>query len=103
LGAVFNGVYNRKAANELKKTILEDMPDIIHVHGVSKALSWAVFNPAYSSGIPLVYTLHDYGMLCPNLRIYNFRKEETCPCYRPRYSLRCLITDCDKRNYLQKV
>jgi len=101
--AMLSGIYNWKAVRELKKLLSCWIPDIVHVHGVSKALSWAPINIIYSHNIPIVYTLHDYGLICPNLGIYNFKTEKVCEYYKPRYKLKCLVVNCDKRSYAQKL
>ncbi len=103
LNAALSGIYNRQAVNRLKKLLSEWIPDIVHIHGVSKSLSWSPVNVIYSYNIPIVYTLHDYGLVCPNLGIYNFKTDKNCEYYKPGYILNCLLTDCDKRNYVQKL
>jgi glycosyltransferase involved in cell wall biosynthesis len=101
--AILSGVYNWRAVRRLKKLFSCWVPDIAHIHGVSKALSWAPVNLIYSYKIPIIYTLHDYGLLCPNLGIYNFRSEKVCEYYKPGNNFRCLIVNCDKRNYAHKL
>lgn len=103
LDAVLSGVYNWRAVRRLKKLFSCWVPDIAHVHGVSKALSWAPINLIYSYRIPIIYTLHDYGLVCPNLGIYDFRAETVCEHYKPDHKFKCLTTNCDKRNYAQKI
>jgi glycosyltransferase involved in cell wall biosynthesis len=44
-------------------------PDLVHVHNVSGA-SLAPFSACHSLGIPVVLTLHDYWLLCPNNMLY---------------------------------
>jgi len=100
--AIF-GIKNKKAVTALKDLLKLWVPDIVHMHGVSKALSWAPVNLFYSLKIPVVYTLHDYGLLCPNLGIYDYRKEKACNYYKKGYGLKCLFTNCDKRSYQQKL
>ena len=101
--AIFNGIYNVKALKELKKELKLCKPDLVHIHGISKALSWATINLIHKTGIPIVYTLHDYGLICPNLGIYDFKKDKICQYYKPGKTAKCFYTDCDKRNYLQKL
>jgi glycosyltransferase involved in cell wall biosynthesis len=67
LNAVLSGIYNWKAIRRLKRLFSRWIPDIAHIHGVSKALSWAPINLINYYKIPIVYTLHDYGLICPNL------------------------------------
>lgn len=101
--AMISGIYNWRAVRRLKKLFSYWVPDIAHIHGVSKALSWAPINLIYSYKIPIIYTLHDYGLLCPNLGIYNFKTEKVCEYYKPGYRFKCMMENCDKRNYAQKI
>lgn len=103
LKSVFFGIYNLNAVRNLKRLFSRWRPDIVHLHGLSKALSWAVINTVFSYKIPIVYTLHDYGLVCPNLGIYDFRRAKVCEYYKRGYSFKCLVTNCDKRNYIQKL
>ena len=103
LNAVLSGIYNWKAIRRLKRLFSRWIPDIAHIHGVSKALSWAPINLINYYKIPIVYTLHDYGLICPNLGIYNFKKEKVCEYYKPGFKFKCMIENCDKRNYAQKI
>ncbi len=101
--AMISGIYNFSAVKELKKLFKRWLPDIIHIHGVSKALSWAPIIIAKSFKIPVIYTIHDYGLLCPNLGIYNFKTQKICKYYKKGCLTRCMITNCDKRSYGQKL
>lgn len=101
--ALISGIYNWRAIKGLRKLFYYWIPDVVHVHGVSKALSWGPINLLYKRRIPIVYTLHDYGLICPNMGIYNYRKNEICPYYRRGKTLKCFFTNCDKRSYFQKL
>ncbi|MCD4670148.1 MAG: glycosyltransferase [Actinomycetia bacterium] len=101
--AMISGIYNFSAVKELKRLLLRWKPDIIHMHGLSKALSWAPILAAGSFKIPVIYTIHDYGLLCPNLGIYNFKTQKICDYYKKGCLIKCMATDCDKRSYGQKL
>jgi glycosyltransferase involved in cell wall biosynthesis len=103
LFSMFSAVYNWQAAKSLKKLFSEWIPDIAHFHGVSKALSWSPVNTVFSFKIPIVYTLHDFGLLCANLGIYNFKTDKPCDYYKAGRSLKCMSTNCDKRSYGHKL
>lgn len=103
LDAALSGIYNWRAIKEIKKLFNNWLPDIVHIHSVSKALSWAVVNTIYSYKIPIIYTLHDYGLLCPNMGIYNYQTDKLCSLYQSGCGVKCLMTNCDKRNYIHKV
>ncbi len=103
LSSMISGINNSQAVKKLKELLSEWKPDIAHFHGVSKALSWVPIKIINSYKIPSVYTLHDFGLLCPNMGLYNFKTDKPCDLYENGKSVKCLFTNCDKRNYLQKL
>ncbi|MGB8278450.1 MAG: glycosyltransferase family 4 protein [Methylovirgula sp.] len=103
LAASVQGMWNRPAAAALDK-LLAKMPrekTIIHVHGWAKALSPLIGMPIAESGLPAVFTLHEYFLSCPNGGFYNYRKSEVCTL--TPLSPQCWVTDCDARNYARKL
>ncbi len=54
--------------------LLDDFrPDIVHIHGLYQQLTPSVLQPIASRGIPIVYTVHDYKLLCPAYMLYTDR------------------------------
>ncbi len=55
--------------NEVKKKwtkLLDDFrPDIVHLHNIHSHLSPLIAQIAHSRGIRVVWTMHDYKLLCP--------------------------------------
>ncbi|MDR3268082.1 MAG: glycosyltransferase [Tannerella sp.] len=46
--------------------ILNDFkPDVVHLHNIHSYLSPVVAQIAHQKGIPVVWTLHDYKLICP--------------------------------------
>jgi glycosyltransferase involved in cell wall biosynthesis len=103
LRAVFSGAVNKTALKELGELINLWKPDIAHIHIVSKAISWAAVSYLNKHKIPIVYTLHDFGLLCPNMSLYNFKTGGQCLLYDSKTYFKCLMTNCDKRSYAQKI
>jgi len=50
----------------VKKILKKEKPDIVHVH-TPVGISPSVFKAVKSLGIPLVFTLHDYYLMCPRI------------------------------------
>jgi glycosyltransferase involved in cell wall biosynthesis len=103
IDAILSGTYNWRAVKGLKVLLRKWKPDVAHVHGITKALSWAAINAIDSFKIPIVFSLHDYGLLCPNLGAHNFKTDKPCDLYKPGCEFKCLLTNCDKRSYLHKI
>ncbi len=81
-------------AREKFTRLLDDFkPDIIHAHGVYHHLTNAILKPARERGVPMVYTLHDYKLICP---AYHFYTEKTGVCEQCRggRQWKCLVNRC---------
>ena len=101
--AFAKGLYNPAAARILADFVAEtDTPHTIyHVHGFSKALSPSIFR-VLSPIAPRVFLhAHDFFLACPNGGFMDYRAMR--PCDRVPLSAGCIATNCDKRNYAQKL
>jgi glycosyltransferase involved in cell wall biosynthesis len=58
--------YSNEARQKIKQLIIETSPDIAHIHGIGHEIPASILNIIKSFHIPIVQTLHDYGLLCPN-------------------------------------
>ncbi len=101
--AAIQGIWNFRAEQELEK-LLARLPrgrTIVHVHGWAKALSAAIARPIQKSGLPAVYTVHEYFMFCPNGGFFNYPQNHVCA-LKPM-SAACWASNCDSRNYPRKI
>lgn len=62
LGAIWSPAGQRAVA----AAIADSRPDLMHVHNFFPLLSPAIYEGARAAGIPVVQTLHNYRLLCPN-------------------------------------
>jgi glycosyltransferase involved in cell wall biosynthesis len=101
--AAVQGTWNRPAAAALKKLLagLDPRRGIVHVHGWAKALSPSIAGPIRASGLPAVYSIHEYFMFCPNGGFYNYQKHHACGL--TPLSAACWASHCDSRTYARKL
>lgn len=59
-------IYSREAVQKIKELIRETNPDIVHIHGIAHEISPSILPAIKKFNIPIVQTLHDYKLLCPN-------------------------------------
>jgi glycosyltransferase involved in cell wall biosynthesis len=59
-------IVNRSAAERFGAFLDDFRPDVIHGHGIAHQLTYAILPEAAKRGIPVVQTLHDYQIVCPN-------------------------------------
>lgn len=69
LGAKFKALKRIMGLGDIKRSTArmldEFKPDVVHLHNVHSYLSPVVAEMAHSRGIKVVWTLHDYKLLCP--------------------------------------
>lgn len=54
----------------IKKILKRENPDVVHIHNF-KGLSISSFAPAKSLNIPIVFTAHDYSLICMRANLLN--------------------------------
>ena len=59
-------LYSVDAAHRIRRMIEDSRPDIAHLHSIHGHLSLSVLVELHRAGIPVVWTLHDWKLLCPN-------------------------------------
>lgn len=103
LRALVRGAWNRPAARALDRVLRTRDParTVVHAHLWMKALSPAVFAPAFARRFPVVVTLHDFFAACPNGGFYVYPAQEIC--HRRALSWDCVTCRCDRRSYPQKL
>lgn len=65
LKAASRVIYNRQARGNIEKLIDQTRPDLAHVHGVYHHLSPSVLFSLKKKNLPVLFTLHEYKILCP--------------------------------------
>jgi glycosyl transferase family 4 len=64
-----HAIYSRQARHRLRSMIRDFHPDVAHVRNIYHHLSPSVLWELKSQGIPVLYHLNDFKLLCPS---YNF-------------------------------
>lgn len=94
----FNIFYNLEAVKELRKIISLDRPDVVHIHNVSHHFSPAILKVFKKFNLPVVMTVHDYKLICPNYKL--FSRGKICEkCIGGKF-YQCALNKCVKDSYL---
>lgn len=62
--------WNCEAQKKLEALIDEFHPDVAHLHVIYHQLSPSIIATLKNRGVPMVMTLHDYKLICPNYSMY---------------------------------
>ena len=63
-------VWNGRSYGAIRSLIRRERPDYAHFHNTFPLLSPAVYYAARREGVPVVQTLHNYRLLCPNAMLF---------------------------------
>ena len=74
----FRIVYSREAKRKLKEVIAAFGPDIVHFNNINFQLTPSVICAGAECGVPMVQTVHDVQMLCPNHMMMEYRSKKLC-------------------------
>ncbi|ACL55514.1 glycosyltransferase family 4 protein [Methylobacterium nodulans] len=74
---------------------------LVHMHAWAKALSPSIFAAIRRAGLPALYTMHEFFLVCPNGGLYDYRRHEIC--HRRPLSGACMAANCDMRSYPRKA
>src|SRR5579871_4980677 len=76
LAAGLAGVYNPVTRRQLAAQIRNERPDIVHTHNLYPWISPSAVVAARRARVPVVMTVHHYGLTCPVLT--HFRAGKPC-------------------------
>lgn len=103
LRAATYGIWNPVTRRAFDQLLREFSPrdTIVHVHALQKAVTTSILPVARKRGFRVLYHLHDYGAACPNLGFFDYPAQKIC--HRHALGLGCVLRNCDRRSYAQKV
>ena len=70
LSAATATLWNRETYWRLRTLFRSEAPQIAHFHNTFPLLSPAAYYAARAEGVPVVQTLHNFRLLCPNALLY---------------------------------
>jgi glycosyltransferase involved in cell wall biosynthesis len=65
LGRGLNLVWSSRTTNDIRALVAKWQPDVLHVHNVHALISPSLYWAAFKAGVPVVQTLHNFRLLCP--------------------------------------
>ena len=59
-------IYSFEAKRKIGKLLDDFQPDIVHIHNIYHHISPSILGEIKKRKIPIVMTIHDYNLICPN-------------------------------------
>ena len=94
LKVISRSIYSIEAKNKIDKLLKLTKPDVAQFHGVHHFLTPSIIKPLKKRGIPIVWRILDYKILCPNT--YFLSNSEICESCKGRRFYNCFLKKCKK-------
>ncbi len=99
----FKIIYSFEAKRKIIKVIDEFKPDIVHMNNINFQLTPSVIYGAKKRKVPVIQTVHDYQMLCPNHVFYNFNKNQPCEKCINGSHINCIKNKCIHNSAVKSI
>jgi glycosyltransferase involved in cell wall biosynthesis len=100
--AAIAAVYSYPSKQQFQAKIRQFQPDVVHVHNFFPLLSPALYDACHAEKVPVVQTLHNYRLTCPNAKL--FRQDQICQsCVGKTVPLPGVINRCYRDSALQSA
>ncbi|MBD3244587.1 MAG: glycosyltransferase [Candidatus Moranbacteria bacterium] len=94
----FQTLSSKEAAQKLEVLIQkEGRPDIAHLHLIAYHLTPSIIPVLKKHQIPIVQTLHDYQLICPNHKL--FINNKICEKCKKKKYFQCALNKCVQNSY----
>jgi glycosyltransferase involved in cell wall biosynthesis len=70
LRAAARVIYSVEARRKIEALVERARPDVAHLHNIAHQLSPSILYGLRARGVPVVQTLHDYKLVCPNYQMF---------------------------------
>jgi len=106
LKAPFRIIYSGEARKKLKKVLYDFKPDIIHLNNIQFHLTPSIileankFRKKTKSDLKIIYTAHDYQLICPSHGLFDTDIRVCEKCLGGNYT-HCLRTKCVKGSLMK--
>lgn len=92
IAAGFAGIYNPISRAQFETRLRQERPDVVHAHNLYPWISPSALLAAKHMGVPVVMTLHHYGLTCPVLT--HFRAGSACDDCVSKGEWSCVRNNC---------
>jgi len=97
-----NVVFSFDTYKTIKEIIRKEKPDIVHIHNVFPLISPSVYYALKSLKVPIIQTVHNYRLLCPN-GLFLDNNCKLCERCKNGVFFNAVLHKCYRNSYLQSL
>lgn len=87
-------IYSFEARKKIRVVLETFKPDVVHLNNINFQLTPSIIYEIKKHNIPIVQTVHDSQIACPNHRLYIEREGKVCNACKNGCYLNCLKNKC---------
>lgn len=95
---LINYFYHFEAGRKIEKLIIDEKPDIAHIHLIWGQITPSILPVLKKYNIPVVFTTHDFRIVCPAACFYN-GYGKVCQACNGRHFYHCFFNKCTKGSF----
>ncbi len=99
----FKIIYSYEAAKKIRKVLKKFKPDIVHINNFNFQITPSILFEIKKNNIPIVLTLHDFQIICPNHMMYLEHKTKVCEECKGRKYFSCIRNRCIHNSGLKSL
>ncbi|MCX7994759.1 MAG: glycosyltransferase family 4 protein [candidate division WOR-3 bacterium] len=103
LTVMYRSVYSLEARKKFRKLLIRAKTDIIHLNSIHHHITPSIIFEAEKLKLPVVWTLHDFKLLCPNTHFLVDNAETVCEACKSNRYYKSFIKRCKKNSYLASM
>lgn len=74
----FKIIYSIDAKKQIRRVLESFQPDVVHLNNINYQLTPAILYEIKKKRIPVIWTAHDYQLICPNHMLYIPGEQAVC-------------------------
>lgn len=90
----FKIIYSSEARKKIRAVLEDFKPDIVHLNNFNYQLTPSIIYEIKAHKIPIVFTAHDYQIVCPNHMMINGKTGRSCEKCLEESSIHCTMDCC---------
>ena len=99
----FRIIYSFEARRKIGKALDDMKPDVVHLNNINFQLTPSIIDEIKKRNIPLVWTLHDYQLICPAHLLYNSDKNCVCEKCVGKSKIYCIKNKCIHSSRIKSI
>lgn len=99
----FKILYSQEARKKIRAVLRDFNPDIVHLNNFNYQLTPSIIYEIKAHKIPVVFTAHDYQLVCPNHMMINGKTGKNCEKCLKGSSIHCAVDCCIHESRVKSI